>query len=96
MACEPEKLALNSRFYPPRFVELGYYADIAFQCASCGKREIWTATQQKWWYEVAKGTVDSNAKHCNPCRRAERLRRAEARRIHLEGVAAKFAKRNAA
>jgi hypothetical protein len=41
----------------PRFVERGYYSDISFRCKGCGKEEIWTATQQKCWYDVAKGLV---------------------------------------
>ena len=26
-----------------------------FDASHCGKEEVWTGTQQKWWYEVAKG-----------------------------------------
>ena len=64
-------------------------AIIAFCCHGCGKEEIWTATQQKWWYEVAKGYVYSNAKFCRPCRKRERARREEARRIYFEGIGRK-------
>ncbi len=32
-----------------------FYEDIVFRCRDCGADEIWTAEQQKWWYEVAKG-----------------------------------------
>jgi len=32
-----------------------YYVDKPFICRDCGKHEIWKATSQKWWYEVAKG-----------------------------------------
>lgn len=93
--CDPENLAPYNSYGMPEFVACGYYADRVFQCASCKKQEIWTATRQKWWYEVAKGSVESRAKLCNPCRKVERERRAEARRVHLEGVAAKLAKRSA-
>ena len=79
-------LAPYNSYGVPRFVENGYYVDIPFQCAQCGKEEVWTGSQQKWWYEVAKGYVYSSAKHCRTCRRREQRRRAEARRIHLEGV----------
>jgi Probable zinc-ribbon domain len=78
----------NSYGSPP-FVARGYYADISFRCKGCGKEEISTATQQKWWYEVAKGYVYSTAKLCRPCRRRVQGRRAEARRAHLEGIARK-------
>ncbi len=37
------------------YLRSGWYRDDPFECAGCGKLEIWTATQQKWWYEVAKG-----------------------------------------
>src|SRR4051812_7048116 len=46
---------------------------------------VWTATQPKWWYEVAKGGVWMTAQRCRACRRRERERKAEARRVHLEG-----------
>lgn len=81
--CNPQNLAAYNSYGDPAFVVRGYYVDVLFQCASCRKQEVWTATQQKWWYEVAKGSVESRAKLCNPCRKVERERKAEARRIHL-------------
>jgi putative zinc ribbon protein len=84
-------LAPYNRYGVPDYVHRGFYVDTPFTCAGCGKEEIWTATQQKWWYEVAKGYVYSTAKNCRPCRRKEEARRAEARRIHLDGVAKKRA-----
>jgi len=71
----------------PDYVERGYYLDRPFTCKDCGKQEVWTATQQKWWYEAAKGGVWTTATRCRLCRRRERERRNEARRVHLEGVA---------
>ena len=73
----------------PDYVVRGTYRDRRFVCVDCGVEETWTATQQKWWYEVAKGDVNSIATRCRPCRQAERARKDEARRGHLEGVAAK-------
>jgi putative zinc ribbon protein len=87
--CNPEALAPYNSYGAPTFVERGYYMDVLFQCCDCQKQEVWRATQQKWWYEVAKGNVESCAKRCNACRRRERERKAEARRVHLEGLAAK-------
>ena len=84
-------LAPYKSYGAPGYVMRGYYQDIVFHCQSCGKEEIWTASQQKWWYEVAKGYVYSTAKLCRPCRKKEQARRAEARRVHLEGVARKKA-----
>jgi hypothetical protein len=82
-------LLVNSSYSDPPFVHRGYYCDILFKCKDCGKQEVWSATRQKWWYEVAKGDVWTTAVRCNGCRRKERARKTEARRIHLEGVARK-------
>ena len=59
----------------PDYVERGYYLDKLFTCKDCGKQEVWTATQQKWWYETAKGGVWTMATRCRLCRRRERERR---------------------
>ena len=79
-------LAPNNSYGVPDFVRRGSYIDLSFRCVDCGTEEIWTGTQQKWWYEVAKGFVYSSAICCRSCRRRERERRDEARRVHLEGV----------
>jgi Probable zinc-ribbon domain len=84
-----ESLAPYKSYGAPAFVMRGYYEDVPFRCRGCSRDEIWTAAQQKWWYEVAKGYVYSTAKLCRPCRKKEQARRAEARRVHLEGVARK-------
>jgi hypothetical protein len=83
-------LAPHNSYGVPDFVRRGYYLDSEFRCAGCGSHQVWTAKQQKWWFEVAKGFAYSAAKLCRPCRRRERARRAEARRVHLEGVARKL------
>jgi hypothetical protein len=84
-----EALAKNNSYGEPQFVRRGYYLDVPFICGGCGSEEVWTAAQQKWWYEVAKGYAYSTARLCQACRRKERDRRAEARRLHLEGIARK-------
>lgn len=55
-----------------------FYVARPFTCRDCGAEEVWTAKQQKWWYEVAHGHIDSRAVRCLACRRArrERLRHA--------------------
>lgn len=68
-------LAPSNSYSVPAFVMRGYYVDIPFECQACGEPQTWTAAQQKWWYEVAKGNVWSTAKFCRPCRRRERARR---------------------
>lgn len=93
--CNPQNLAPYNSYGLPSFVQQGYYTDTPFQCAHCSKQEVWSATRQKWWYEVAKGSVESRARLCNACRKAERARRDEARRVHLAGLQAKLAKKAA-
>jgi hypothetical protein len=55
-----------------------FYVDRAFTCRDCGIEEVWTAKQQKWWYEVAHGHIDSTAVRCRACRRALREQRERA------------------
>ncbi len=81
-----ELLAPNNSYGAPDFVRRGYYVDRPFRCVDCGKEEVWTGTQQKWWYEVAKGFAYSTAVRCRLCRRKKREQSAESRRIHLEGI----------
>lgn len=76
----------------PGFAQRGYYQDAPFHCKDCGAEQVWTARQQKWWYEVAGGDYDSRAVRCKACRIKERARVAEARRTHLEGLARKQAR----
>jgi hypothetical protein len=84
-------LAPHGSYSEPDFVTRGHYTDLPFTCRNCGKAEVWTATQQKWWYEVAKGNVFTTATRCRPCRRRERDRRTQARRTHLQGLSRKRA-----
>lgn len=61
------KQAPNNSYGPP-----AEYRDQPFTCVDCGKEEVWTARQQQWWYEVAKGTIYSHAVRCRACRRKHR------------------------
>lgn len=67
-----------------------YYVDREFTCRDCGSHEVWTAKQQKWWYEVALGNINSTAVRCRPCRRADQARSADARRVSEEGMRRKL------
>lgn len=87
-------LGPNNSYGIPDYVERGYYLDKPFTCKDCGKQEVWSATQQKWWYELAKGDLWTIATRCRACRRHERERKAEARRVQLEGMALKVKKCN--
>jgi putative zinc ribbon protein len=84
-----ENLRPTGSYSTPDFVTRGFYADRPFTCKDCRKTEIWTATQQKWWYESAKGDVWTTAIRCRPCRRREQERKGAARKVHLAGLAAK-------
>lgn len=85
---DPDALShINTYGYLPRF-----YIDRVVTCRECGTEEVWTAEAQKWWYEVAKAHIDSQAVLCRACRARERERKAAARRIHLDGLAAKAAR----
>ena len=79
-------LAPNNSYGAPDFVYRGYYVDRPFRCVDCGKEEVWTGTQQKWWYEVAKGFAYSTAVRCRLCRRKKQAQSAESRRVHLAGI----------
>ena len=71
-----------------------FYFARPFSCRDCGAEEVWTAKQQKWWYEIAKGRIESRALRCRPCRLLERARVEEARRVSQAGLALKMEKKN--
>jgi Probable zinc-ribbon domain len=82
---DPAQLAHNNTYGRlPRF-----YVDRIVKCRSCGKEEVWPADRQKWWYEVAKGNINTDAVYCRSCRNKDKERRAEARKVHLNGLARK-------
>jgi hypothetical protein len=75
---DPTALAPCSSWTPSDFMIRGYYLDVPYTCASCGSEEVWTAPQQKWWYETAKGSIYSVAKLCRTCRRDARRHKGKA------------------
>jgi hypothetical protein len=85
----PKNLRPTNSAGTPDFVVRGYYVDYPFTCKSCGASQNWTATQQQWWYESARGDVWTVAVLCRPCRVRERTRKEGARKVHLEGLASK-------
>ncbi|MGI9241933.1 MAG: zinc-ribbon domain-containing protein [Verrucomicrobiales bacterium] len=64
-----------------------YYYDKPFECADCGAHQVWTAKQQKRWYEEQGGEIESTAIRCRDCRKKERERKSRAREVHREGLA---------
>lgn len=89
----PALLARANSYGVPDFVTRGYYLDSEFVCKDCGTREVWRATQQKWWYEVVKGHPYANAVRCRSCRKVERARLEAARSASEEGRRKKQIKR---
>ena len=77
---------LHDHTYGPR---PRFYVDQPFTCVECGAEEVWTAADQKWLYEEAKGKVATRANRCLPCRRKRSVRRSQERRVHIEGMVAK-------
>ena len=65
-----------------------FYVDRAFTCEDCGSEELWTAKQQKWWYEVAKGNINTTAIRCLPCRKRIAADK-EAQKRHMAEIALK-------
>lgn len=85
IAADPAQLTHNNTYGRlPRF-----YVDRIVKCRSCGKEEVWPADRQKWWYEVAKGSINTDAVYCRACRSRMKATQAEARKVHLNGVARK-------
>ena len=82
---DPAQLAHNNTYGRlPTF-----YLDRIVKCRKCGKEEVWPAERQKWWYEVAKGNINTRAVYCRACRNEAKARKTEARRVHLNGLARK-------
>src|SRR4051812_3079183 len=49
-----------------------YYRDVEFRCEDCGRQSVWTADDQRHWYEQLHGSPYSTAKLCSDCRRKRR------------------------
>lgn len=71
----------QNRSICPRY----WYVDAFFLCDRCGSEFLFSAAEQRVWYEEYGFWVDSIPKHCLPCRRERRELRA-ARREYDESV----------
>ena len=80
---DKEKWGVNSNAYalPPE-----YYYDEVFTCCDCGTEDVWTAKQQKWWYEEAGKNINAYAKRCSICRAHINALKEEQKR-HMEEMA---------
>lgn len=63
-----------------------YYEDCEFECIDCGQFEIWTAKQQRWWYEEAKGAIERKAVRCRSCRDL-RKKNKDQHQAHMKAMA---------
>jgi hypothetical protein len=82
---DPTQLSHNNTYGRlPRF-----YVDRLVVCRNCGAEEAWPAQRQKWWYEEAKGNINTQAVLCRSCRAAERERKEAARAAAGHGSHAK-------
>ena len=66
----------NSRSAPT------HYEDKTVRCSGCGRRILWRAEQQRYWYEEMKASVQANINlRCDRCRKRGRhdLNREQAR-----------------
>jgi Probable zinc-ribbon domain len=72
-------LAPNNGYCIPEFEARGFYMPVSFTCRDCGVNEVWTAKQQKRWYEDWQGPIFSVAQRCRPCRALVRARKTAAR-----------------
>jgi len=86
-----DKAKIISRSVLPEIPD--YYEDRWFTCKDCGERDLWAAKQQKRWYEEQGGEIEAIAIRCRSCRRKEKARKEAGRKIHLDGLAAKAAKK---
>jgi len=74
LGCEPADRSVLEQYNNTYGVLPAFYVARPFTCRDCGAEELWTAKQQKWWYEVVHGHIDSRAVRCLACRRARRER----------------------
>lgn len=93
VSINPEKI--NTGSWAATEIPL-WYEDIHFTCRDCKEPDVWTARQQKWWYEVAGATFYKTAVSCRACRKAKRLKDAAAARRTHEFRLARAEKRAAA
>ncbi|HIQ15089.1 MAG TPA: hypothetical protein EYH38_05895 [Leucothrix sp.] len=63
-----------------------FYVDKSYSCKDCGSNEIWTAKQQRWWYETAKGHINSTAVRCRRCRNIIKEQKQEQKK-HMKKMA---------
>ncbi len=66
-----------------------FYVDVGKNCVQCGQDFLFSAKEQKYWYESLKFHFDSVAIRCPKCRRRQRSEKA----LHVQIEVAKKALR---
>jgi hypothetical protein len=82
------KQAPNNSYSPQLF-----YEDREFVCRDCGAKCVWTAEQQRLWYEEWGGPVQSTAVRCRSCRQKVQREKIEQKKHMREMALKKAAKR---
>lgn len=85
------ELQLPCNTYCPKI----FYRDKPFACHDCRKPQVWTAMQQRWWYEHCKGNINSQALYCRDCRKKRREQKELHRLSTLAGIERKLQKKAA-
>jgi hypothetical protein len=65
---DPRRQSFCAMCHVPRY----FYVDQEKRCAQCGADFVFSATEQKFWYETLKFHFDSTAIRCAACRRRRR------------------------
>jgi hypothetical protein len=68
-----------------------WYVNATFACSRCGKDFLFSAEEQRFWYEELRFYVDSQPRQCQECR--IELRQLKALRQEYDRVAAKAMRR---
>ncbi len=71
LAGDPDK-QVGAKGYAAKY----YYVDIDYVCRGCGRKGVWTAAQQKRYFEVQKGNIYNEPAWCYECH-AERMKKKE-------------------
>jgi hypothetical protein len=54
------------------YTKVLYYRDKPFVCKDCGRESIWKKEDQRYWFEIRRETIYSNAVRCHECRARQR------------------------
>ena len=75
----PERQNYCHAHHPPKY----FYLDETNTCVQCGQEFVFTAEEQKFWYETLQFNFDSIAIRCRDCRKQRRTDAALRQQIAL-------------